>query len=64
MEDVNEKLDKKNNLFGFDDSDDDDDMFSNMATSSKQTLKADPMANIFGDDSDDDLFSSLISKKS
>jgi len=64
MEDVNEKLDKKSNLFGFDDSDSDDDMFSNMATSSKQTLKADPMANIFGDDSDDDLFSSLISKKS
>jgi len=66
MENLNEKLDKKNNLFGFDDTDSDDDMFSNIPTSSKTLVKTDPMANIFDDDddSDDDLFSSLVTKKS
>jgi len=66
MENLNEKLDKKNNLFGFDDTDSDDDMFSNIPTSSKNFVKTDPLANIFDDDddSDDDLFSSLVTKKS
>jgi len=65
MENVNEKLDKKNNLFGFDDTDSDDDMFSNIPTSSKTLVKTDHLANIFDDDdSDDDLFSSLVTKRS
>ena len=52
------------NIFGFDDSDDDDDLFSNMASGVRPALRPDPMANILGDDSDEDLFSSLMSKSS
>merc|ERR1711915_263919 len=60
--DLNEKLDKKKNLFGFDDSDSDDDMFSSLPTPKKNTTNTDPIADIFESDSDDDLFSSLSKK--
>ena len=53
-------------MFGFDDSEDDDDnLFSNMATGVKPSFKPlNPMADILGDDDsdDDDLFASMISK--
>ena len=45
-----------------DEDDSDDDLFSNMASGVKPSLKPNPLANILGDDSDDDLFSSLIPK--
>ena len=62
LEDSNEQVQTKKDIFGFDEDDSDDDLFSNMASGVKPSLNPNPLANILGDDSDDDLFSSLIPK--
>jgi len=62
LEGSSDKGQAKKDIFGFDEDDSDDDLFSNMASGVKPSLKPNPLANILGDDSDDDLFSSLIPK--
>ena len=62
LDNSNDQVKKKKDIFGFDEDDSDDDLFSNMASGVKPSLKPNPLANILGDDSDDDLFSSLIPK--
>ena len=62
LSDSNNEIKAKKDIFGFDEDGSDDDLFSNMASGVKPSLKPNPLANILGDDSDDDLFSSLIPK--
>merc|ERR1712243_27556 len=49
---LEDQIKTKKDIFGFDDDDSDDDLFSNMASGVKPSLKPNPLANILGDDSD------------